>query len=375
MGAIQKMKSVADAVAKQMAERNGHSPAPARQSQNERKHVEVAAPARPMMMERQPPMPYGFQGHGQRLGGSNIQHLVARHKCKTGHARDALAKAHGDVAMASCLITEDLAAMSAPPEMTETIPGDVWKLWTCTACTFENAPHLTLCQMCKTPKEGPNMMEASTESIMPTTEMTIPADTWTCTGCTFENAGCMTWCEVCNEPKGVRKIKTVRTVDLEEKGRLLGYKPVDVIGDGSCQFRSIIMALEEEEGKHNRGTEWTHLKLRQACVKWMRENEDLRMDQENNMGEETTLCQATWLDGKTWDEYLKDMERPTTWGDEGTLLVACVVLRARIGVISNLEASKGMYYTTPPAHWKIPEDRTLEVFHLHENHYKYAKKL
>merc|ERR1712072_1561925 len=81
--------------------------------------------------------------------------------------------------------------------------------------------------------------------------MSAPIDTWTCTGCTFENAGCMTWCEVCNEPKGVRKIKPARTVDLEEKGRLLGYKPVDVIGDGSCQFRSIIMALEEEEGKHN----------------------------------------------------------------------------------------------------------------------------
>lgn len=33
------------------------------------KHVEVAAPARPMMMERQPPMPYGFQGKGHRVGG------------------------------------------------------------------------------------------------------------------------------------------------------------------------------------------------------------------------------------------------------------------------------------------------------------------
>merc|ERR1712072_1041460 len=268
------------------------------------KHVEVAAPARPMMMERA-----AFPGQDESV----IQDYVSMYGAP--HVYDALAKSGGDLVVALQLIIDERAVMSAP------------------------------------------------------------IDTWTCTGCTFENASCMTWCEVCNEPKGVRKIKPARTVDLEEKGRLLGYKPVDVIGDGSCQFRSIIMALEEEEGKHNRGTEWTHLKLRQACVKWMREDGDLRMDQENNMGEETTVCQATWLDGKTWDEYLKDMERPTTWGDEGTLLVACVVLRARIGVISNLEASKGMYYTTPPAHWKIPEDRTLTLFHLHEDHYKYAKKL
>merc|ERR1712072_586176 len=241
------------------------------------KHVEVAAPARPMMMERA-----AFPGQDESV----IQDYVSMYGAP--HVYDALAKSGGDLVVALQLIIDERAVMSAP------------------------------------------------------------IDTWTCTGCTFE---------------------------MEEKGRLLGYKPVDVIGDGSCQFRSIIMALEEEEGKHNRGTEWTHLKLRQACVKWMRENGDLRMDQENNMGEETTVCQATWLDGKTWDEYLKDMERPTTWGDEGTLLVACVVLRARIGVISNLEASKGMYYTTPPAHWKIPEDRTLTLFHLHEDHYKYAKKL
>jgi len=314
-----------------------------------------------------------FQGHGQRLGGSNIQHLVAKHKCKPGHARDALAKAHGDVASASCLITEDLAAMSAPPEMTETIPGDVWK---CTACTFENAGCMTWCEMCNEPKEGPNMMEPSTESIMPTTEMTIPADTWTCTGCTFENADCMTWCEMCNEPKvEVRKIKTVRTVDLKEKARLLGFKLVDVIGDGACQYRAIIKALEASEMKHDRATEWTHCKLRQGVVEWMSEHADLRMDQENNKSEKTTLCQAQWLDGKTWKEYLKDMKRATTWGDEGTLLVACVLLHAEIHVISDLEARKGIHVVRPPAHWGIPIDRRLTVGHFHEKHYAFAEKL
>merc|ERR1711981_72338 len=117
------------------------------------KHVEVAAPARPMMMERA-----AFPGQDESV----IQDYVSMYGAP--HVYDALAKSGGDLVVALQLIIDERAVMSAP------------------------------------------------------------IDTWTCTGCTFENASWQTSCQLCKTPKGVRKIKPARTVDLEEKGRLLGYK-------------------------------------------------------------------------------------------------------------------------------------------------------
>merc|ERR1712100_859278 len=88
-------------------------------------HVEVAAPARPMMMERQPPVPYGFQGNGPRVGGQAlsakrgqepcvgydhrlIKKLVTKHGCTEYQASQALLHQGGNFDAASCQIVREL---------------------------------------------------------------------------------------------------------------------------------------------------------------------------------------------------------------------------------------------------------------------------
>lgn len=134
-----------------------HSPPPAAPAQ---KHVEVTA--RPMMMETQPPMPYGFQGKGPRVGGqalsakrgqeprvgydhSLIKKLVTQHDgCTEYQAGQALLHQGGNFDAASCQVVRELADLKATPEEPKKCRkghcpnyGNATNGWLCNECHKE----------------------------------------------------------------------------------------------------------------------------------------------------------------------------------------------------------------------------------------------
>jgi hypothetical protein len=86
--------------------------------------------------------------------------------------------------------------------------------------------------------------------------------------------------------------------------------------DGSCQFGAFAKALQP-------GHRSPH-QVRTSAVFWMRDHpEDF----------------APFVTGgqEAWDKYLKDMIKPSTWGDNLTLQALCTVYRAYVQVLKEEE--------------------------------------
>lgn len=139
-----------------------------------------------------------------------------------------------------------------------------------------------------------------------------------------------------------------------------------VPGDNNCQFNALVRQLKIL-GIHT----YDAASLRSACVKWLRENADTRMDNDKQ-GEDTFVRNATDNDDcSTFDEYLNKMDlHDVTWGDNLTLLAAAVILKANIIVFSSL----GTVATIDiPESWNVDVERTLRLGHYAEFHYVSAE--
>lgn len=86
------------------------------------------------------------------------------------------------------------------------------------------------------------------------------------------------------------------TESMAEKGVHLAVIPVEA--DGACFFRSVSYLIH--------GTEDRHLRFRQQTVRYMSANRD---HFEEVLQEELDTFGS-------WEEYIDDLSRPTTWADD-----------------------------------------------------------
>ncbi|TIC67940.1 OTU-domain-containing protein [Wallemia mellicola] len=89
-----------------------------------------------------------------------------------------------------------------------------------------------------------------------------------------------------------------------------------IVGDGNCMFRAISFALYGDQRKHG--------DVRKLVVNYMAENIDERVGQEKVK----LLCDLNWRD------YLEEMQKEGTWGDEYVLINAALACRTNIAVLS-----------------------------------------
>jgi hypothetical protein len=143
-------------------------------------------------------------------------------KCRKGHCPN-YGSATNDwlcnACHASCQITKDLAAMSAPPEMTQTLPC-VPTGWTCPVCTFENAGRESACEMCKTPKEETKIKQP-----------------WQCKFCNAVNHPM--WAPATLPSNQCSSCWNFDRTHIESLLQKHGKEEEDVRGDGDCQLHAI----------------------------------------------------------------------------------------------------------------------------------------
>jgi len=146
-----------------------------------------------------------------------------------------------------------------------------------------------------------------------------------------------------------------------------GYLEKPVPGDNNCQFHALADQLA-----YTNWPGWKAMTVRQQCVAWLKANGDTLMDNDG-LGESTRLKDAVGV--PNWNHYIQDMLRHgTTWGDEATLLAACVLYKAEIFIISSV-GENSCHTVEPPPSWHIKVERRLVIGHYHEYHYISTRKM
>eukprot|EP00659_Diplonema_papillatum_P009283 gene9283-14382_t len=106
-----------------------------------------------------------------------------------------------------------------------------------------------------------------------------------------------------------------------------GYQKVNVASDGNCQFSALSLLLF--------GSVQDQAELRRYAVQELKQNPNKY---------------ATFVEGSTYDEYMRKMSRDYTWGDHLTLNALSSTLRLSICVLSSNPSAKDGFDLIKIAH-------------------------
>ena len=122
-----------------------------------------------------------------------------------------------------------------------------------------------------------------------------------------------------------------------------------IVGDGNCMFRAIAFALYGDQEKHG--------DVRNLIVNYMTENIDERVGQ----SKAKLLCDMNWRD------YLGEMQKEGTWGDEYVLINGALACRTNIVVLSTSGSTN--YVET----FRFRGEELIAICHVNGNHYEALK--
>jgi len=113
-------------------------------------------------------------------------------------------------AEAGVLLFSDFWAIAGPAVRGERAHVVAAPLWKCAACTYDNDPADSACQMCNAP--APAKTTATPSAAM-------DVATWPCVACTFVNAGAASGCAVCDTPRPTTSARASPVDEAERGGR------------------------------------------------------------------------------------------------------------------------------------------------------------
>lgn len=78
-------------------------------------------------------------------------------------------------------------------------------VWTCSACTLENASDRQLCLACDASRQGPHERFGATASTQQNSLRMTHSSSWSCSRCTLDNEGSSDLCVMCEAPRVQQK--------------------------------------------------------------------------------------------------------------------------------------------------------------------------